>query len=277
MAYQERSMKQVFSMKRVLSLFLCCCVGLSPVRGEGLPSGGDLPGIPSATMNLRGIRVNDTAPLQMGFVFDRGEKPLDISDPAFSREASRLIRYFLAGLTVPDGQVWVNLSPYEKDRIIPEGLGATGLGRDMLAQDYCLKRLMSTLLSPGNDAGRAFWTEVYQKLTQVYGRTDLPIDAFSKVWIKPARSVVREDVHTAAIVESRLMVMLDEDYTAWRNTGGGASSEAVSGEVHPAINALSRDIMRTVIVPVLEKEINEGRQFFCSQADLSCVDPLSLV
>ena len=33
-------------------------------------------------------------------------------------EYTKLIKYFLASLTIPDDHQWVNLSPYEKNRII---------------------------------------------------------------------------------------------------------------------------------------------------------------
>ena len=29
-----------------------------------------------------------------------------------------MIKYFFAALTIPDKDIWVNLSPYEKDRMI---------------------------------------------------------------------------------------------------------------------------------------------------------------
>ena len=53
------------------------------------------------------------------------------------------IEYFLAALTIQESDLWVNLSPYEKDRIIPEALSSTKMGRDMLAQDYILKQISS--------------------------------------------------------------------------------------------------------------------------------------
>ena len=47
-----------------------------------------------------------------------------------------MLSLYLASMTIPKDDLWVNLSPYEKDRIIPNELGKTELGRDMLAQDY---------------------------------------------------------------------------------------------------------------------------------------------
>ena len=59
----------------------------------------------------------------------------------------RLVKYFLAALTIPEKDLWVNLSPYEKDRVITDEFGSTEMGRDLLAQDYMLKQLTSSLIS----------------------------------------------------------------------------------------------------------------------------------
>ena len=61
-------------------------------------------------------------------------------------EADKLIKYFLASLTVPEDELWVNLSPYEEGRIISKKFGQTEMGRDLLAQDYILKQLTASMM-----------------------------------------------------------------------------------------------------------------------------------
>ena len=70
---------------------------------------------------LKGIQLYPQDPLTFDFIIDEGDKPLDTA--AFQKETTRLIKYFLAGLTIPDDELWVNLSPYEKDRVATEALG----------------------------------------------------------------------------------------------------------------------------------------------------------
>ena len=41
------------------------------------------------------------------------------------QESNRLVKYFLAAMTIPQDDLWVNLSPYEENRIIPDELGKT--------------------------------------------------------------------------------------------------------------------------------------------------------
>ena len=96
--------------------------------------------------------------LQFDFIIDIGDDQLQ--GEALKEESQKLINYFMATLTVPEDEMWVNLSPYEKDRIIAEGLSFTEMGRDMLAQDYLLKQLTASLMYPENDFGKEFWQSV---------------------------------------------------------------------------------------------------------------------
>src|SRR5277367_6055789 len=70
---------------------------------------------------LKGIKVHPDNPFRFDFILDKGDSKL--SNNALKDESSKLIKYFLASLTIPEKDLWVNLSPYEKDRIIPNGFG----------------------------------------------------------------------------------------------------------------------------------------------------------
>ena len=82
---------------------------------------------------MAGMTIHPDNPLKFDFIISTGDD--DLEGEAFRKESEKLINYFLATLTVPDDEMWVNLSPYEKDRIIADGLGTTEMGRDMLVQD----------------------------------------------------------------------------------------------------------------------------------------------
>ena len=123
-------------------------------RGDALPTRGHVP------------------PPQRGYVSPSGEpsnKPLNtqapqvnppIDDQTLSAESAKLLKYFLASLTVPESDLWVNLSPYEKERIIPSSFGLTQMGRDLLAEDYILKQVTASLMYPEDGVGRRFWRRV---------------------------------------------------------------------------------------------------------------------
>ncbi|MCX5680965.1 MAG: class I SAM-dependent methyltransferase, partial [Candidatus Omnitrophica bacterium] len=175
------------------------------------------------------------------------------------------------------------------DRIVPEKLGATEMGRDMLAQDYLLKQITASLINPDSDLGKEFWQKVYKKAYDQYGTTAIPIDTFNKVWIMPAKSTVYVQDDKAFIVESKLKVMLEEDYVALENNKGVKDyrgkglqeksqpkadpppAEKLNQNTTPSNppilkspnppNNLASEIVREVFIPALEKEVNEGKNF----------------
>ena len=196
---------------------------------------------------VRGIRVYADKPFQFDFMVDSADSGLKGAE--LKAESEKLIRYFLASLTVPEDDLWVNLSPYEKDRIVPDELGKTEMGSDMLAQDYLLKQMTASLTNPESDIGKQFWQKVYARAYEKYGAIDVPTDTFNKVWIMPEKADVYVKHQRAFIINSRLKVMLDEDYVA------------ASHQRDVAQDTLLSDIVREVFIPVLEKEVNEGRNF----------------
>lgn len=209
-----------------------------------------------APVILKGIKIYPENPLRFDFIIDTGKSGL--KDEALKEESGKLIKYFLAALTVPDDDLWVNLSPYEKDRIITDKFGVTEMGRDLLAQDYLLKQLTATLIYPENDLGKRFWDRVYKKAQEIYGTTEIPVNTFNKVWVVPERALVYENGNVAYIMESHLKVMLEQDYQATSQSalgGRGISTTSMSD------SEFSSDIIREIIIPEIEREVNEGQNF----------------
>jgi hypothetical protein len=158
---------------------------------------------------LKGLKVDAANPFQFEFIIDQGD-----TSEALESESLKLIKYFLASLAIPESDLWVNLSPYEKERIIPITFGETEMGRDLLAQDYLLKQLTSSLLHPDGEYGSEFWKQIREKVAREYGDTAMPIDTFHKIWIMPEAAKVYEGNGGAIVTESKLKVMLERDYLA---------------------------------------------------------------
>ena len=204
---------------------------------------------------LKGVKVYPDNPFRLDFILDKGN-PSDSTEQLES-ETTRLIKYFLASVTVPEKDLWVNLSPYEKDRIIPNAFGVTEMGRDLLAQDYILKQITASVIYPEEKIGKEFWDKVYAEARKQYGTTDVPIDTFNKVWIVPEKAVVYESKDSAYVVESRLKVLLEEDYLALEKGTNGKEVIEKAKET----NKLGSKIVREVVIPILEREVNEGKNF----------------
>lgn len=215
--------------------------------------------VPLNPPSLQGIKVHSDNPFQFDFILNNGNGGL--SQAELKSESARLIKYFLAGLTVPDNDLWVNLSPYEKARIIPPSFGVTQMGRDLLAEDYLLKQLTSSLIYPEDATGKEFWKRIYQEAAKKFHTTDIPVNTFNKVWIVPQSAEVYENVEegTAFVTQSKLKVMLEQDYLSL--TKHVAIEQSAAQKTSKDTSALGNQIVREIIIPQLTKEVNEGRNF----------------
>jgi len=228
---------------------------------------------PYMPVMVKGLMVHPEHPFQFDFFVDSGDTGL--KGEGLKAESMKLIKYFLAALTVPEDQMWVNLSPYEKDRMIPQTFGDTEMGRDLLAQDYILKQLTASLTYPEKEMGRAFWDKFYAEAQSKFGTTNVPVNTFNKVWIVPQKAGIYEHGNGAFVVESRLKVMLEEDYEALNKNNPSASSRGLGREtstedlssrqkgvgIRDDAHKMASEIVRQIILPALEQEVNQGRHF----------------
>jgi hypothetical protein len=291
----------------ILVAFLINVFGPIPTKAEEfiLPRPGVMVHL-SPSFNppvLKGIKVHPDNPFRFDFILDKGDMPSSLpsnevlnvkatqvnkqdDDQELRTEATKLIKYFLASLTIPEKDLWVNLSPYEKDRIVPESFGQTEMGRDLLAEDYMLKQITASLIYPEEEIGKKFWKRIYEESAKKFGTTNIPVNTFNKVWIVPSKAVVYENAKagTAYVVESKLKVMLEQDYLAisknspsltippliprtpisrhMREGNNRLDSPPLAGGARGAgINSLGSQIVREVVIPQLTKEINEGKNF----------------
>jgi organic radical activating enzyme len=196
---------------------------LMPYRAAAQPLSDAMPAILAASATgvvglpyLKGIRLYKDNPFVFDFMISENNGRL--SDTAFKQEADKLIKYFLASVTVPENDLWVNLSPYDPNRIAPMEFSQSVMGGDLLAQDYILKQLSASLTNPDTELGKQYWQ-------MVNGNNSL-----NKVWIVPAKATVYEGDNSVVIGETRLKVMCD-------------------------------DSRMQNILPVIEKQINEGKEF----------------
>src|SRR5476649_1382049 len=168
---------------------------------------------------LKGIKVYPNDPFRFDFVLNQGDNE-NASKGPLKAEATKLIKYFLASLTIPEKDLWVNLSPYEKDRIIPQSFGLTEMGRDLLAEDYMLKQITASLIYPEDIVGKKFWKRIYEEAAKRYGTTNIPVNTFNKVWIVPENAVIYEKGNAAYVLKNHLKVMMEEDYLSLQKHSG---------------------------------------------------------
>ena len=105
------------------------------------------------------------------------------------------------------------------------------------------------------------------------------INTFNKVWIVPQRAVVFESKDSAYVVESKLKVMLEQDYflafqkkhtVILKRSGAKDLKVPLGSSATPQndVNSLGSQIVRKIVIPILEKEVNEGGNFASIKAGL---------
>ena len=207
---------------------------------------------------LRGLRLDRNDPFKIDFVIDTADQK-----QVSRQDVDRLIRYFLAGLTIPEKDLWVNLSPFEEERVVPESLGLTDMGRDLLNQDYFLKQLLSSLTCPDNATGKDFWDKTYREIFKTAGTTNVPIDTFKKIWIMPDNAEVFEGNDTALITQANLKVMMERDYLAGAHAHKSASAQVntTNNGQRLAADAAAERVMKEVVLPKISRDVNSGANF----------------
>ena len=230
------------------------CPGLSPAFASppaAQPTARVIPAV-----SLQGLQLYPDNPFKFDFIIDAGKNP----DPGQVKvQSSRLIKYFLAGLTIPSQDIWVNLSPYEPEAVAPQGLSRTELGKDLLSQDYYLKQAAASLTDPQQTLGKKFWENIYAQVYQKYGTTNLPINTFNKVWILPDTAEIYEDGDKAIVAKAKLKVLVEEDYLA--ATQSNAGKTRINADKNKRLNDLSGQVLKEMIIPAIEDAVNNSREF----------------
>ena len=216
---------------------------------------------------IKGINIYPEDALKFDFIIDKGDT--DFDNEQFKAESLKLIKYFMASLTIPEDEMWVNLSPYEGNRVISDNFGKTEMGRDLLAQDYMLKQVMSSIMYPENEFGQKFWDRVYARIQEEFGTTEIPLNTFNKVWIIASDAKIYEHKKGAFVVDSHIKVILEADYLALEKskereelqTRPFAKGQPESKDNAKAISEVLSEVVREILIPEIEREVNEGEIF----------------
>ncbi|MCP4653085.1 MAG: hypothetical protein GY858_06870 [Candidatus Omnitrophica bacterium] len=214
---------------------------------------------------IKGIKFYKEDPFKFDFILDQGDAKYTI--PQLKEETQRLVEYFLTSLTVPAKDLWVNLSPHESDRVIPEQLGLTDMGRDMLGEDYVLKQLASSLTYPESQIGKEFWRRIYDRVGARHASPAIKeqISTYNKIWVIPQKAVVYEEADGAFLGERSLKVMMESDYVAQQHSQTRdhrpETKDLIQNSKFKIQNSISSQIAKEIILPMIEDEINHGAQF----------------
>jgi hypothetical protein len=186
-------------------------------------------------------------------VIDSGTAKL--GDEEFLATSRLLVDFFTTALAVPESEMWVNLSPDENNRMIGPSLAGTAMGRGFLEADLRLKRLAASLLHPDCAVGQEYWKEVARRsIASPAG----DISTSQRVWVVPDKALVYAapvdgHKHSAFLVEQHLGIRCENASlnARWRGDVAGA----------PETDEICTSVYKEIVLPVLDKEVNEGSQF----------------
>ncbi len=231
---------------------------------------------------LKGIKIDPCDPFHLDFIIgSEGGGRVD------AVEAKRLVGYFLACLTTPDADLWVNLSPYEAQAVIPGTLSLTDFGKDMLEEDYILKQLAASLTYPETEAGKKYWAEINQPAAASRGRSNASdeaitahgsqraaiaslarsglardgvdgVSAFQKVWIVTDKAEVCENGQVALVSYAKFKVLTEEDYAAQQISNLRGSN--IKFTSNPG-GSKSAQAFKTHVLPLIQNEVDTGARF----------------
>ncbi len=203
-------------------------------------------------VQLRSISF-DSAAEDFSLYLDRGDE-IKAKPAQLNEQGKKLKQYFEIGIAMPNSYFWVNLRPDAPDQIIDPHLARTDMGRVLLEADLQLKKDMARFTSPQTTEGRDYWNKLYAKAEQLFGQNDITIPTVTRPWIVPGEILVRESESRAYILKATLKVMLEQDYLS-------DAKYAFDDPRLKELNEYSSDIIRTMILPKLTREVNSSKKY----------------
>jgi len=114
----------------------------------------------------------------------------------------------------------------------------------MLAQDYILKQVASSITYPESEMGKKYWQEINSSNTQ----------SFTKIWITAKKAKVYEGNNTVVIIDSKLEALMDSDYLAAQNSH-------LKSQISNLKSAQNVETFKRLILPQIENDVNNGKNF----------------
>jgi hypothetical protein len=231
-----------------------------------LPSEGFTPVL------LRGLKINKNS-TNLDFLVDNTE--FENGSDWLKAETKKLINYFAASLSIRQDDLWVNLSAFEDSRTIPKVLEGTEMGKDMLQFDCLLKLLTASLMHPNTAIGKEYWNAVFDRVYKKNKSSNFQINTFQKVWIasekvsfyekevgvemKEIKNIeINKDDRWIFQVDHTIKVYQQKDNLAIENHLKGTKKEIDS---FFEVQEICSDEFEKRILPVIEKEVNCGKNF----------------
>jgi len=257
--------------------------GELPQQRFGSSLESDLGGVnfTSIKLNYISMTTDDTGGVNFDLIL-KAEKS-DGTKPGIDiQKATRLdATAFLTSLAIPDSKLWVNLNPWEADRIIDDELEESEVGRIMLEADLQMKKDFSNYGNPcANETGKAFWSLLDKKretlVQQCISKFPGEIQTIDNVRFRPvtAHWIIPDKVYAYSngtqiyIINSTLTISSEPvaDHSTFDlvNQDIRTLSKGCFDELNRSAKEYgkySKDQQDRMILPYVEADLNSGKKY----------------
>lgn len=242
----------------------------------------DLGGVNFTSINLNYISVNsDTNGTNFDFILKARKADGDVMGIDIANSTAMATTAFLTGLAMPNDKFWVNLNPWEPDRIIDKQLGLTDVGRIMLEADLQMKKDFSHYGNPCvNDTGNALWklldkktTELAQACVDKYPGEIKDINSIrfgsaTRFWIVPDKAFVYANGTEIYIINATLTIYSEpvgeHSFFVVDGQDSGTLSNGCLEELNRSAkeyNQYAKDLEDRMILPYVVEDVNRGDKY----------------
>ncbi len=247
-----------------------------------LPEGKDLGGIDfsSAQLNSISVFLNQN---EQNFSYILKAKKAEKGDEIINIEDAEALSLnsFLTGLTLPETEFWVNLNPWEPDRIIEKDLETTDVGRIMLEADLQMKKNFGKYENPcESEIGGKCWNLLEEKrgeLTKDFMKkypdeikdvNNIKFIPVTRYWIVPDKVDAYETDNEIYIINATLNIFSEPVYEhstykiVNQNTFfmSKSSIEDLS-EAAKEYGRYAKELEEKMILPLVVNEVNHGKNY----------------
>jgi hydroxymethylpyrimidine pyrophosphatase-like HAD family hydrolase len=214
----------------------------------------------SSQSALKGLSFHPSDPFILSMII-KNTSDIPVQEHIEEKTLYRHMMDFMTTLTVPENHFWVNLSPYEQNRIISPALRQTQVGQDLLTSDAQLKQLTAMLMSPKSKTGEHFWTHIYTFAYENNIKTNVSLDMHNKIWITPDTAMIRSDSQNVIIDHANLKVMLEKDFMATHLTTNHQDEHSMTVATESEFSQQMFNSMKNMILPIVSESVNNDKSF----------------
>jgi len=188
---------------------------------------------------------------------------------------------FMTGLAIPNDKFWVNLAPWEPDRIIDDELKQSEVGRIMLEADLQMKRDFSNYTNPcASEIGKEYWMFLDGKREilvqqcmrkfpgEIKDRDNVYFRPVTRHWIVPDKVYAYTNGSEIYIINATLTIssdpVIDHAYFLVNNQDVRTLSRGCQEELNRSAIEFSqyvKELSDSMILPYVVADVNHADKY----------------